>query len=96
MPNYTFTPEALDDLQKIVRYTVKEWGKSQAKTYVENLQLIAARIADNPMQGKNRSELRKGLYSFPYANHSLFYTETLKGIVIVRVLHKKMDIPQQF
>ncbi|GAC20694.1 type II toxin-antitoxin system RelE/ParE family toxin [Paraglaciecola arctica] len=96
MPNFTFTPEALNDLTEIVKYTVAEWGKPQARTYVDGLKLVSNRLADQPSIGKNRPELARELYSFPYASHILFYTETLKGIIIVRVLHKNMDISQQF
>jgi len=96
MPNFTFTPEALDDLNKMVKYTVSEWGKPQAHTYVDGLKLASNRLADQPSLGKNRPELARELYSFPYASHILFYTETLKGIIIIRVLHKSMDISQHF
>lgn len=96
MPNFTFTAEALNDLNKIVKYTVAEWEKPQARTYVDGLKLVSSRLAEQPSIGKNRPELAKELYSFAYASHILFYTETLKGIIIIRVLHQSMDIYQHF
>jgi len=67
MSNYAFTPEALEDLDNIVLYTLTKWGKSQAKNYVDNLNLLASRLAETPQLGRPRSELYDVLYSFPYA-----------------------------
>lgn len=94
MPSFSFTQEALVDLDSIVQYTLQKRGKGQANNYVQNLNLLASRLAENPTIGKKRNSLRNELYSVPNASHILFYTETLKGIVIIRVLHKKMDISQ--
>jgi toxin ParE1/3/4 len=48
MSNYAFTPEALEDLNNIVLYTLTKWGKSQAKSYVDGLHLLASRLAAPP------------------------------------------------
>jgi len=91
MPNYSFTPEALEDLDNIVLYTLAKWDKPQARNYVNGLNLLASRLAETPQIGRPRNELRQALFSFPYASHILYYTFTLKGITILRVLHKNMD-----
>jgi toxin ParE1/3/4 len=70
MSNYAFTPEALEDLSNIVLYTLTKWGKSQAKSYVDGLHLLASRLAA-PLVGRPRSELHDVLYSFPYASYIL-------------------------
>jgi toxin ParE1/3/4 len=43
MSNYAFTPEALEDLNNIVLFTLTKWSKSQAKNYVDGLSLLASR-----------------------------------------------------
>lgn len=91
MINYNFTPEALDDLENIVLYTLTKWGKPQARNYVNGLNLLASRLAEIPQLGRPRNELSQGLFSFPYASHILYYTSSVKGITIVRVLHENMD-----
>jgi toxin ParE1/3/4 len=91
MSNYAFTPEALEDLNNIVLYTLTKWGKSQAKNYVDGLHLLASRLSEPPLAGRPRSELRDVLYSFPYASHIIYYISIAKGITIIRVLHKNMD-----
>ncbi|MFT7009934.1 type II toxin-antitoxin system RelE/ParE family toxin [Paraglaciecola sp. MB-3u-78] len=90
MSNYAFTPEALEDLNNIVLYTLTKWGKSQAKNYVDGLNLLASRLAETPLVGRPRSELHDVLYSFPYASHIIYYISSAKGITIIRVLHKNM------
>jgi len=96
MSNYAFTPEALEDLDNIVLYTLTKWGKSQAKNYVDNLNLLASRLAETPQLGRPRNELYDVLYSFPYASHIIYYILSIKGITIVRVLHKNMDKTKHF
>jgi toxin ParE1/3/4 len=91
MPNYSFTPEALEALNNIVLYTLAKWGKPQARNYVDGLNLLASRLAETPQLGRPRSELHQSLFSFPYASHILYYILNVKGITILRVLHKNMD-----
>jgi toxin ParE1/3/4 len=90
MPSYSFTPEALEDLENIVLYTVEKWGKPKAKNYINGLNLLASHLAQTPGIGRERSELHDVLFSFPYTSHTLYYTPSKKGITIVRVLHKNM------
>ncbi|MCB1812009.1 MAG: type II toxin-antitoxin system RelE/ParE family toxin [Candidatus Competibacteraceae bacterium] len=41
MPEYRFTPEAENDLQQIIDYTLEQWGKAQARDYVDGLEVLA-------------------------------------------------------
>ncbi len=91
MPEYRFTPEAEDDLQGILDYTIDRWGKEQAHKYIDGLEELAARLADNPGLGVNRDPLINGLISFRYISHTLYYLPQDRGITIIRVLHKSMD-----
>ncbi len=91
MPEYRFTPEAEDDLQGILDYTIDRWGKEQAHKYIDGLEELAARLADNPGLGVNRDPLINGLISFRYISHTLYYLPQDHGITIIRVLHKSMD-----
>ncbi len=91
MPEYRFTPEARDDLQSIIDYTINHWSKEQAHKYIDGLEELAARLARKPHIGINRDALMKGLISFPYVSHVLYYVAQPHGITIIRVLHKSMD-----
>lgn len=65
MPEYRFTPEAEDDLQGFIDYTIEHWGKEQAHKYIDGLEELAARLAKIPGLGANRSQKIDGLISFP-------------------------------
>ena len=91
MPEYRFTPEAENDLQQIIDYTLEQWGKAQARDYVDGLEALAGQLADNPGLGTDRDQLIQGLLSFPYESHVLYYLRQAHGITIIRVLHKRMD-----
>ena len=96
MPEYRFTPEASDDLQGIIDYTIERWGKQHAHDYLDGLEELAARLAENPGLGANRDPLINGLISFPYVSHVLYYVAHDQGITILRVLHKRMDAKRHF
>ncbi|HEB99072.1 MAG TPA: type II toxin-antitoxin system RelE/ParE family toxin [Thiotrichales bacterium] len=88
---YQFTDKAERDLEGIVDYTVREWGTAQAITYLEGLEARAQLLAENPDLGTARKTISKGLFSFPYESHILYFRKRGGGIVIVRVLHQQMD-----
>lgn len=96
MPEYRFTPEAEDDLQGVIDYTIEHWGKEQAHKYIDGLEELAARLAETPGLGANRSQMIGGLISFPYVSHVLYYLLQDHGITIIRVLHKSMDAKRHF
>ena len=90
-PRYQFTDKAERDLEGIIDYTVQEWGAAQANTYLDGLETRAQLLAENPGLGTARETISKGLLSFPYESHILYYKKHTRGIVIVRVLHQQMD-----
>jgi len=90
-PHFQFTDKAERDLDGIINYTVQEWGASQANTYLDGLESRAQLLAENPDLGITRETISKGLLSFPYESHILYYKKHTRGIVIVRVLHQHMD-----
>ena len=59
MQTYDFTDKAEQDLEKIVNYTLKHWGKKQVKDYIDALEEAAQMLADNPDIGLNRDTLSK-------------------------------------
>lgn len=49
-------------------------------------------IAEQPMIGRSREDLRPELRGFVVGNYIIFYRNTLEHIEIVRVLHGARDI----
>lgn len=96
MPVYKFTEKAESDLAAIIDYTLETWGVTQAVTYIDGLEHLAATLAQTPELGMSREDLHKGMSVFPYARHLLFYRKERHGITIVRILHDSMDAPRHF
>jgi toxin ParE1/3/4 len=91
MAGYRLTRQAAADLTDIYLYTFETFGEAQAERYVDDIYTCVSLIAENPRLGGNASFVRPGLLRFPHRNHSIFYKPETDGILIVRVLHDRMD-----
>jgi len=91
MQHYKFTEEAENDLETIIDFTLERWGKTQAGKYIDELEVLAQKLAECPELGVDRINMLDGVISFPYASHILYYAKQPDGITITRILHKRMD-----
>ena len=91
MSSYVFTDKAEHDLEKIVDYTIEQWGDIQAVQYINAIEEAAQMLADNPDMGLNRDELSAGVFSFPCQYHILYYIKAAQGVSVIRILHSSMD-----
>ncbi len=96
MPRYYITRRALTDLRDIVRYTLKTWGREQARLYREELELGIEKLALSPRLGRTRGDVAPSVRSFPIGRHVAFYVESERGITVLRVLHPRMDVSGAF
>ncbi len=93
---YRLSTAAANDINNIYDYTEYKFGEKQAIKYLTGLDEQITLLAEYPDSGRMRDEVRKGLMSFAYQKHIVFYRIMKYGIRIVRVLHGSMDIPKQF
>ena len=96
MPGFRVTPRAQDDLKNIGRYTERQWGKRQRNSYLKALEKRFGWLAENPKLGKHRMDVAEGYYSFPQGEHVVFHLIGDKGIDIIGIPHKEMDIITYF
>lgn len=96
MPRFRVTLKVQDDLSNIGRYTEHLWGKRQRNAYLRALEKRFSWLAENPKLGKHRPDVAEGYYSFPQGKHVIFYLIGEKGIDIIGVPHKEMDIITYF
>ena len=89
---YSLSFKAAADLDRIHEYTILNFGLKQAREYLSGLHERFEALAENPMHGRNASELSPGLRRLEYQSHVVFYVPKEKGIRIVRVLHQSMDV----
>jgi len=91
MKTYSFTDEAVSDLEGIVEHSLNAWGQNQTQLYISELEQLCENLAETPFMGQPCNELFTGLRLFHFRSHTLYYTLSAEGICIVRILHKKMN-----
>lgn len=92
MSLYKLSKAAAIDVQNIFEYSYLEFGLSQADSYLFKLENALKLLAINPLFGRQRNEIKKGLYSIPEAEYLIFYRILKNYIRIVRILHNKRDL----
>jgi toxin ParE1/3/4 len=88
---YRLTPRAQSDIDEIWDFTHERWGIDQAERYVGQIRDAVVRLAGNPGVGRRCDEIRQGYSKLTVQSHVLFYREDSGDVVIVRVLHGRMD-----
>jgi toxin ParE1/3/4 len=81
-------PEA--DFDDITAYTVRTWDAAQADRYLTLLDDYCQRLADTPVLGRACDDIRAGLLRAEQAGHVVFFRREPTGILVCRVLHKRM------
>jgi len=90
--NYSLRALALQDLEEIWLYTYEKWGPEQADSYLNHLFSRFTWLAENPLIGKARNDIKSGYYCFPEGMHLVFYTISDNGIDIIGIPHQSMDV----
>lgn len=86
------TQSAQTDLLEAWTY-IAEANMDAADGVLDAIERDATLLATQPMMGRARDELVRGIRSWPTSTpYILFYEADLQGIVIVRVLHHARDI----
>ena len=86
-----FTASAEEDLIGIWLYTHETWGAKQADDYQNKIIACCQFLADKKLRGKSitgmdHTKLRR------CEHHLIFFTADQEGLVILAVLHERMDI----
>ena len=85
-------PQAVKDLESTYEFTFTSWRNHQAEKYQDELYDAMITICQNPQIG-SIYYFKKGNYRKLNANrHLIFYRQTNVEIVIVRILHERMDL----
>lgn len=92
-PKAELSPRAEDDVRDIWRYTAETWSEHRAQTYVDGLFDMMEALAAEPHHGRAADEIAEGLLRRACASHVIFYRAIDGGVLIVRVLHARMDFP---
>jgi toxin ParE1/3/4 len=91
-----WSPEALEDREKIWDYYVGVAGRHTAEKVLREIGDVIALIEDHPYAGRVRNEVRPGLHSFAATPHVVFFRVVNDRPEIVRVLDGRQDIDEKF
>jgi len=91
MSRYELSKEALEDLSTIWFDGAKRWGINQADNYALKIDEMCDFLIENRGLGRDKSDVIAGLKSYPIGSHTLYYVEQGDSIVIIRILHQRMD-----
>jgi len=87
---YELSQRARTDLSAIGRFTKKKWGEAQTERYLAQLERDFELLASNPRLGRAAGAKSAGARRFESGSHVVFYEMTDTGILIGRILHKRM------
>lgn len=88
---YSIRKTADQDLEKILLYSVNNWGTTRAERYIREIVETFQILADDYSIGLDYSHVRPNLYAYRVVSHLVFYKPSKKGVSILRILHKSMD-----
>lgn len=86
---------AEQDLLDIWTYTYDKWGEMQADDYLRQLDYGFRQIAAMPLSGKLLTEIDAHLRVYHCRHHYIFYLIERDEVIIIAVLHEKMDSLQR-
>ncbi len=95
MTDYVLSPAAQADIRLIWDYTVERWGPDQAERYVLGIRDACRELAAGTRQSRSAGNIRVGYRKAAAGSHILFYRVRGDGVIdIVRILHRRMDVPR--
>lgn len=91
MTAFILTPAAQADVDTIWDYTVGRWGEDQAERYLLGIRDACRELAAGE-RTSSTVDIRAGYRKAFVGSHVLYFRVTDSArIVVVRILHKRMD-----
>jgi toxin ParE1/3/4 len=85
------TEIAKSDLASIRRYSTRIWGRDQTGRYIDDLRDTMKGLVRGTVITRARDDLRPGFLMATSGRHSIFFEADDSRILVVRVLHDRMD-----
>jgi toxin ParE1/3/4 len=85
------SPRAEADLEEIWLYTYKNWSIEQADGYHAAIVDAFDGLATSRKTGRV-VDIRDGYFKYAVVSHLVFYRLTERELIVVRVLHQRMDV----
>jgi toxin ParE1/3/4 len=85
------TEIARTDLASIRRYSSRKWGRDQTIRYMDALRGTMKGLVYGRTVTRERDDLRSGMQMATSGRHCIFFETDESRILVVRVLHDRMD-----
>lgn len=93
---WLLTAAAESDLRRIIRYTRRQWGDAQVRSYAATLEHGIARLAAGQGVYKDMSALHPRLRMARCEQHYVFCLPRENApALVVAILHERMDLMAQ-
>lgn len=86
-----FQPKAEEDLELIYSYSELSWGIEQAEKYIDRLYSSMVELLKYPQLGSKYVTETQSYRKIVVDKHIIYYRITEKHIIVVRILHSKMN-----
>ena len=91
MARFRVSRKAQADIRDIGRYTQRAWGNDQRRLYLAGLEAQFNLLAENPNLAPEHREFSPPARLFRHRQHMIVYLPDGDGILVLRVLHARMD-----
>ncbi|MDO8681231.1 MAG: type II toxin-antitoxin system RelE/ParE family toxin [Acidobacteriota bacterium] len=95
MKRLELTEIARADLKSIRRYSQREWGAERTAHYMTAISIVMKGLVAGTTLSRDRDDLRPALRMAASGRHRVFFEEDPARVLIVRVLHDRMDYQRQ-
>jgi toxin ParE1/3/4 len=85
------TEIARADLASIRRYSTRTWGRDKTSNYMDTLRDTMKGLVRGTVIARTRDDLRPGILMATSGRHSVFFETDDARVLVVRVLHDRMD-----
>ena len=91
---YKLSKAAANDIEEILTRSTLDFGVARTEIYYQSLTQCLELLGNNPEMGSAVDDIRRGYRCFLHESHVIFYKQREKDILIIRILHKRMDANQ--
>jgi toxin ParE1/3/4 len=92
MKTFIISPRAAADINDIYDYTEERWGQDQAEAYTLGIRQALQEVCRGNRAGKPIGHIKQKAISLSYRSHYIVYRQEFRSIVVIRILHRRMNI----
>jgi toxin ParE1/3/4 len=87
---------AAKDIEAILGQSLVDLGWLQTEAYYESLKRCLELLSEHPAMGSAAEHIRAGYRRFTHESLVVFYRVIQDGILMICVLHRRMDVGRHF